>query len=115
MAMTAIVPGTSGTAGTAFESRATWTATVRATIPTAVGASATAVWAATAAAIASTALRALKTGARIAANAGGIAREIFARSGGSADTLRARFAGEKNDVIFDDGRSRGGVACVGCN
>lgn len=75
-AVTAIVPGTARAAGTAFESRAARAAAVWAAIWTAT----TTVWAATAAAVASTTLRALETGAWIAADAGGITREIFARS-----------------------------------
>jgi hypothetical protein len=112
MAMTAIVPRATGTAGAAFESRATWTATVWATITTTVGTSATAVWTATAAAIASTTLWALETGAGIAADAGGITREIFARSGSTANAWSARFTGEQDDIVFDDRRSRRGLACV---
>ena len=51
--------------------------------------------ASTAAAIASAALRALESRARIAANAGGIARGIFARSGSAADAGGAGFAGRR--------------------
>ena len=111
-AVTAIMPGSTGAAGTAFESRATRAPAVRTTIATAIGTAATAVWAATAAAITSTALRALETSAGIAADAGGIAREVFARSSGAADTRGAGFAGKQDDVVFDDGRSRGGFSCV---
>jgi hypothetical protein len=106
MAMTAIMARTAGTAGTAFES---WAARTRAAITTAIwtaiGTAATAVGTATTAAIASTALRALESRARIAADTGGIAREIFARSGRAADARGARFAGEENDVVLDDGRA----------
>ena len=104
-----------GAAGAAFESRAARTrAAITSTIWTAIGTASTAVGASTTAAIsiASAALRALETRARIAANAGGIAREIFARSGSAADARRARFAREKNDVVLDDGRSHRGFACV---
>jgi hypothetical protein len=109
MAVTTIVARTAGTAGTAFES---WAGRTRAAITTAIGTAATAVGASTTAAITSTALRALETCARIAADAGGIAREIFARSGSAADARRARFAGEENDVVLDDGRARRGFGCV---
>src|SRR5580692_8923251 len=80
MAMTTIVARTTGTAGTAFESRTARAAAVWTTVTTAVGTASTAVWAATAAAITASTLRALETGARIAAaNASGITREVFAR------------------------------------
>ena len=79
-AVTAIVPGTARAAGTAFESRAARAPAVLTTICAAIGTATTTVWAATAAAVASTTLRALETGAWIAADAGGITREIFARS-----------------------------------
>jgi hypothetical protein len=107
--MTAIVTRATRTAGTAFES---WTARTRAAVTTAIGTAATAVWATTSAAITTTALRALESSAGIAADAGGIARKIFARSGSAADTRGASFAGEENDVVLDDGRSRRGFACV---
>jgi hypothetical protein len=109
MAMTTIVARATGTAGTAFES---WAGRTRAAITTAIGTAATAVGASAAAAIASTALRALESRARIAANAGGIAREIFARSGSAADARGAGFAGEENDVVLDDGMARRGFGCV---
>jgi hypothetical protein len=107
-AVTAIMPGTAGTAGTAFESWAARASAVRTTIGTAT----TAVWAATAAAITSAALWTLETGTRIAADAGGIPREIFARSSGAADARGSRFAGKQDDVVFDDGWSRGDFSCV---
>jgi hypothetical protein len=111
-AVTAIVPGSTGAAGTAFESRAARTTAVRTTIAAAIGTAATAVWAATAAAITSTALWALETSAGIAADAGGITRKVFARSSGAADTRGTGFARKQDDVVFDDGRSRGGFSCV---
>jgi len=78
-AVTAIVPGTARAAGTAFESRAARAAAVLTTICAAIGTATTTVWTATAPAVPSTTLRALETGAWIAADAGGITREIFAR------------------------------------
>jgi hypothetical protein len=59
-------------------------------------------------AVASTTLRALETGARIAADAGGVSREIFARS--AADARSASFAGKKDNVIFDNGGFGDGLA-----
>jgi len=114
MAMTPIVARATGTAGTAFESWAARTgAAITSTVWTAIGTASTAVGASTTAAIASTALRALEARAGItAADAGGIARKIFARGRGTADTRGARFAGEQNDVVFDDSRCRRGFACV---
>jgi hypothetical protein len=112
--MTAIMARATRTAGTAFESWAAWTrAAITTTIWTAIGTSATAVGAATTATITSTALRALEARAGITAtDAGGIAREIFARGGSAADARRARFARQENDVVLDDGRARRGFACV---
>jgi hypothetical protein len=101
--MAAVV--TRAAAGTAFESR------------TPAGTAATTIiWPATASTIVSAAIiaiasaaaeRPLEAGARIAADAGGVAREIRARLR-SAGTRRARFTGKKNAVIFSDGwRGRG--------
>jgi hypothetical protein len=111
-AVTAIVPRTTGAAGTAFESRAGRASPVWSAIWAAIGTAATAVWAATAAAIASTTLWALETGARIAANASGITRKFFARSGGAADTGGASLTGKQNDIVFDPSRLSGDVACM---
>jgi hypothetical protein len=111
-AVTAIVPRTTGAAGTAFESRAGRASAVWTTIWAAIGTAATAVWAATAAAIASTTLWALETGARIAADTGGIARKVFARSGGAADTGGASLTGKQNDIVFDPSRLSDQVACM---
>jgi hypothetical protein len=119
-AVTAIVPRTAGAAGTAFKSRAgrasaVWTtiwAAVWTTIWAAIGTAATAVWAATAAAIASTTLWALETGARIAADTGGIAGKVFARSGGAADAGGASLTGKQNDIVFDHRRLCGDFACM---
>lgn len=59
-------------------------------------------------------LRALETGARIAAaDTGRVAREIFARSRGAADTRGARLTGKQDDIFFDDGWTRSNFACVG--
>jgi hypothetical protein len=111
-AVTAIVPRTTGAAGTAFESRAGRASAVWTTIWAAIGTAATAVWAATAAAIASTTLWALETGARIAADTGGIARKVFARSGGAADTGGASLTRKQNDIVFDPGNLSDQVACM---
>jgi hypothetical protein len=110
--MTAVVPRTTGAAGTAFESRAGRASAVWTTIWAAIGTAATAVWAATAAAIASPTLWPLETGARIAADAGGITRKFFARSGGAADTGGASLPGEQNDIVFDTSRLSGDLACM---
>jgi hypothetical protein len=110
--VTAIVPRTTGAAGTAFESRAGRASPVWSAIWSAIGTAATAVRAATAAAVASTTLWALETGARIAANAGGITRKIFARSGGAADTGGASLTGKQNDIVFDPSRLSGDVTCM---
>jgi hypothetical protein len=109
-AVTAIVPRTTGAAGTALESRAGRASAVWTTVWAAIGTAATAVRAATAAAIASTTLWALETGARIAADAGGITRKVFARSGGAADTGGASLTGKQNDIVFDPSRLSGDVA-----
>ena len=104
MAMTTIVARATWAAGTAFESRTGRTAT--AIMASTIGTASTAVWTTTAAAVSITSatLWALETGAGIsAADACGIAREIFARSGGATDARGASFAGKKNDVIFNDG------------
>jgi hypothetical protein len=111
-AVTAIVPRTTGAAGTAFESRAGRASAVWTTVWAAIGTAATAVWAATAAAIASTTLWALETGARIAADTGGIARKVFARSGGAADTGGASLTRKQNDIVFDPGNLSGDLACM---
>ena len=110
--MTAIVPRTTRAAGTAFESRAGRTSAVWTTIWAAIGTATTAVWAATAAAITSPTLWALETGAGIAADAGGIARKIFARSGGAADSGGASLTGKQNDIVFDPRRLSGDLACM---
>jgi hypothetical protein len=113
-AVTAIVPRTAGAARTAFEPRAgrataIWTA-IGTPIWAAIGTAATALWAATAAAIASTTLWALETGARIAADTRGIARKVFANSGGAADTRGASLTGKQKDIVFDDSRLSGDFA-----
>jgi hypothetical protein len=108
-AVTAIVPRTTGAAGTAFESRTGRASAVWTTIWAAIGTAATAVWAATAAAIASATLWALETGAGIAADAGGIARKFFAGSGGAADAGGASLTGKQNDIVFDPRRLSGHV------
>jgi len=110
--VTAIVPRTTGAAGTAFESRGGRASAVWTTIWAAIGTAATAVRAATAAAIASPTLWALETGARIAADAGGITRKFFASSEGTADTGSASLTGKQNDIVFDPSRLPGDVACM---
>jgi hypothetical protein len=105
MTMTTIVARATGTARTAFESRTA--AGTSATITTAIGTASTAVRAAAAAPVASTALRALETGARIAAaDSGGITRKVFARCGSATDARGPGFARKQDHVIFDGGRSR---------
>lgn len=94
-AVTAIVPGTARASGTAFESR-----TGRTTA--AIGTATTAVWTTTAATITTAALWPLESGARVAADARGIARKIFARSGGPADTRGASFARKQNDIVLEN-------------
>jgi hypothetical protein len=60
--------------------------------------------AATPAAVSSTATeRPLETRTRVAADARGISREIFAGSGRATDARRARFAREKDGVILNHG------------
>ena len=62
----------------------------------------------------SAALGPLETRAGIAAaDTGGIAREIFARSRGAANARGARLTGKQNDIFLDDGWARGDFACVG--
>jgi hypothetical protein len=62
------------------------------------------------AAIAATAEGPLEARARVAADAGGIAREILARSRRTAGVGCARLSGEKCDLISGGGCSRGGFA-----
>jgi hypothetical protein len=96
-----------GAAGTAFETRS-----AAAGASAAIGTSATAIGTSTAAirasatAIASTvasatAERPLEARARVAADASGVAREIFTRSRGAANAWGTGFAGEENHVVFD--------------
>jgi len=54
----------------------------------------------------------LEPSAGIAADASRITWEVFARSSGAADTRGAGFAGKQDDVVFDDGWSRGDFSCV---
>ncbi len=75
---------------------------------TAVGTAAAIIAAAIASATAA-AEGALETLARIAADARGVARKFFARSGCAADAARgAGFSGQQDDVVFGDGRDGGG-------
>src|SRR6266849_4661237 len=84
---------------TAFETRAASTVTAAA-----IGTPAVAPVMATAAE------RTLKTRARVAADASGIAGKIFARSAQAARARRAGFAREQGDIVFDDGGFCGGFA-----
>jgi hypothetical protein len=112
-AVTAVMPGTAGAARAAFESRTGRTsATITTAIWAAIGTTAAAVWAATTAAITPSSLRTLKTGAGIAADTGGITREIFARSSGAADARGARLTGKQDDIFFDDDGLRSDLAGV---
>lgn len=112
-AVTAIMPGTAGTARAAFESRTGRTsATITTAIWSAIGTAATGVWASTAAAIASAAHRPLETRPGIAADTGGITREIFARSSGAADARGTRLTGKQDDIFFDDDGFRSHLAGV---
>jgi len=53
---------------------------------------------------------------RVAADARGVAREIFAGSSCAAHAWRACFAGEKDHVVFDDRRALcDGFAGGSCN
>jgi hypothetical protein len=118
MTVTTIVARAAGTAGAAFESRAARAAAVWTTVwAAAIGTTATAVWTTTATAITSAvsaALRPLETGAGIAAaDTGGIAREIFTRGWGAADSWGARLAGKQDNVFLDDGWTRGNFAGMG--
>src|ERR1700732_4504857 len=74
---------------TSFETR---------TSTAAIGASATSATV-VAAAIAAAAGRPLEGGARIAADARGIPREIFTRFGGAAEMGSARFSGKQDDLL----------------
>lgn len=105
MAVTTIMARAAGTAGTAFESRATRTSAVWTAVATAIRTATTTIRASTATtiAISSATLRALETGAGIAAaDTGGIAWKIFPRNWCARDTRGAGFSGEQNDVVFDD-------------
>jgi hypothetical protein len=90
--MAAVVPRATGAA--AFESR---TPTIRAT---AIGRTAAAIVPATVPPAA--AERTLETRARVAADACGVTREFFTGSRWAANSRGAGFAGEQDDVLFDD-------------
>jgi hypothetical protein len=115
MAMAAVVARATGSAGTAFETlaRSSTAAVLRATAAavrattTVIGASAVAAIVAAAIA-ATTAERALETLARITADARGVSREFFARSGSAGNPRSASFAGEQDDVILGNGGYVGG-------
>jgi hypothetical protein len=92
------MPRSAGAA--AFESRTSSAITASAIRP-----------AATPAAVASTAEWALEAGARVAANARGIPRKIFARRGRTTDARSPRFTREKNRVILNDCMFRAGFTC----
>jgi hypothetical protein len=91
---------------TPIMARATWTTAVKArttwTAATTVGAASTAVGTTTAAAITPAATEwTLEARARIAADAGGVAREFFARR--ACYSRGAGFAGEEEGFFLDDG------------
>ena len=115
--ITTVVPWTAP--GAAFETRpAAGASATIGTATTAVGTSAAAIRAsatAIASAVASAAAeRPLEAGTRIAADARGVAREIFQRSRGAANSGRASFTGEENHVVFDDRRAFGEGFAGGC-
>jgi glycerol-3-phosphate dehydrogenase len=83
----------------ALESR-TWTSA-------AIGASTTAVRTTAASTITSATLRPLEARARIAADAGGIAREVFARSAGTADARGASLSWQEDHVVLENRGLRG--------
>ena len=87
--------------------RAAWAAPIEArtaTVPTTAIGTSTAI-----AAAATTAERPLEAGTRVAADAGGVTRKIFAALGtGCARTTR--FPGQEDSVIFDGGRFRDGLS-----
>src|SRR6266403_3448292 len=106
-------------AGTAFESRPAWA-------PAAIGTSATAVRTSTAAIRApaavvaatipaTTAERPLEARARVAADAGGTARKLFAWGAGTTDARGAGFTRKKDHVFFDDRSFHDGLARSGKN
>src|SRR6266403_3586636 len=118
--MTALIPTVMPwAAGTAFESRPAWASSTIGTSATTVGAS-TAAIRAPAAVVAATipaaaAERPLEARARVAADTGGTARELFARGAGTTDARRTGFAWKKNHVFFDDRSLRNNSAGHGGN
>src|ERR1700694_824036 len=106
-----------GAAGTAFESRTPWATATIGTSATAVGAPSAAIRASAAivaAPIPATASEGpLEARARVAANARGTTRKLFARSTGTADARRAGFTREKDHVFFDDRSFQGSFAGSG--
>ena len=106
--ITTVLPGA---AGAALETRsaAAGASAAIGTSATAVGTSTAAIRASTtgiASTVASTAAeRPLEARTRIAANAGGVAREIFTGRCWTANTWRPSFAGEENRVFFDGRRA----------
>jgi len=106
-----------GAAGTAFESRSAWATATIGTPPTTVGAPSATIRASAAIVAApipaAAAERPLEARARVAANACGTARELFARGTGTADTRRAGFTREKDYVFFDDRSFHGSFAGSG--
>lgn len=97
----AILPGTTGSAGTAFEASA-WTSASR-TARASTAITAATIVASTVASTTAAAEGSLKAGTRAtAADARRIAwRKILARSAGTA--RRTSFTGKQDDVVFDDG------------
>ena len=108
-----------GAAGTALETTATGgasaaigtAATAVRTATTAIRASATAVASTVTSAAAE---RPLEARARVAADAGGVAREIFTRSARPANARGTSFAGEENHVVFDGRRAFHNEFAGGC-
>jgi hypothetical protein len=95
--------------GTAFESGSAGASAAIGATTTAVG-TATAAIRASATAVAPTvtstaAERPLEARARVAADAGGVAREIFTRRARPANARGTGFAGEENHVVFDGRRA----------
>jgi hypothetical protein len=106
----AVMPGAAGTAFETWPAAAGASATIG-TSSAAIRASASAV-AATVASVA--AERPLEARTRVAANAGGVARKIFTRSGWAATSRGTSFAGKENHVVFDDRRAFSNGFAKGC-
>src|SRR5207247_1596556 len=115
--ITTVLPGA---AGTALETRsaAAGASAAIGTAATAVGTATTAIRA-SATAVASTvtsaaAERPLEARARVAADAGGVAREIFTRRARAPNARGTSFPGEENHVVFDGRRAFHNEFAGGC-